>query len=97
MVEEDQKARVRPYQPGWWLQRLILVYRRLISPVLGRRCIYLPTCSEYAYDAIAEWGALRGTWMAVKRVGRCNPLREGGFDPAPTRVGEATNVEVEAL
>lgn len=87
---------LRPYQPGWWLQRLILAYRKLISPILGRRCIYLPTCSEYGFDAIEEWGALRGTWMAVKRVGRCNPLREGGFDPVPKRTGGSTNVEVEA-
>lgn len=87
---------LRPYQPGWWLQRLILVYRRLLSPLLGRRCIYLPTCSEYAFNSIEEWGALRGTWMAVKRVGRCNPLREGGFDPVPMRADGSTNVDVEA-
>lgn len=92
----EPKRSLRPYQPGWWLQRLILVYRRLISPVLGRRCIYLPTCSEYAFDALGEWGAARGTWMAVKRVGRCNPLREGGFDPVPSRAAEATNADVEA-
>jgi len=94
-VAENEKI-LRPYQPGWWLQRLILAYRKLISPILGRRCIYLPTCSEYAFDAIGEWGALRRTWMAVKRVGRCNPLREGGFDPVPKRTGGSTNVEVEA-
>ncbi len=92
----DTRSTLRPYQPGWWLQRLILVYRRTISPVLGRRCIYLPTCSAYAFDAIDEWGAVRGTWMAIKRVGRCNPLREGGFDPVPERSGVATDVEVEA-
>ena len=94
-MAENEKI-LRPYQPGWWLQRLILAYRKLISPILGRRCIYLPTCSEYAFDAIGEWGALRGTWMAVKRVGRCNPLREGGFDPVPKRTGGSTDVEVEA-
>jgi len=94
-VAEEQRT-LRPYQPGWWLQRLILMYRKILSPVLGRRCIYLPTCSEYAFDAIGEWGALRGTWMAVKRVGRCNPLREGGLDPVPLRTGETTNVELEA-
>jgi putative membrane protein insertion efficiency factor len=94
-VAENERI-LRPYQPAWWLQRLILAYRKLISPILGRRCIYLPTCSEYGFDAIEEWGALRGTWMAVKRVGRCNPLREGGFDPVPKRTGGSTNVEVEA-
>jgi putative membrane protein insertion efficiency factor len=94
-VAEEERT-LRPYQPGWWLQRLILVYRKAVSPVLGRRCIYLPTCSEYAFDAVGEWGALRGTWMAVKRVGRCNPLREGGLDPVRRRIGETTNVELEA-
>lgn len=94
-MSEPRQA-LRPYQPGWWLQRLILGYRRLLSPLLGRRCLYLPTCSEYAYDAISEWGAWRGTWMAVRRVGRCNPLREGGFDPVPPRPAEPADVEVEA-
>ena len=75
---------------------LCVLSRRFLSPLLGRRCRYLPTCSEYAHDAISEWGAVRGTWMAMKRVGRCNPLREGGFDPVPRRTGQATDVEVEA-
>jgi putative membrane protein insertion efficiency factor len=93
---EEMRRTLRPYQPGWWLQLVIRAYRRFLSPLLGRRCRYLPTCSEYGYDAIGEWGALRGTWMAIKRVGRCNPLREGGFDPVPRRPGRATDVEVEA-
>lgn len=89
-------AQLRPHQPGWWLQRLILGYRRFLSPVLGRRCRYLPTCSEYAFDAIGEWGAGRGTWKAIRRVGRCNPFREGGYDPVPRRVSRPTDLEVEA-
>jgi putative membrane protein insertion efficiency factor len=76
---------LRPYQAGWWLQKLILAYRRLFSPVLGRNCRYLPTCSEYAYEAIGEHGALRGGWMAVRRIGRCHPWREGGYDPVPRK------------
>ena len=90
----EQTRKLRPYQPGWWLQRLIVGYRRFISPVLGRRCIYLPTCSEYGYEALGEWGAMRGTWMTIKRVGRCNPLREGGFDPVPRRT--TSTLEPEA-
>lgn len=93
---EELRTALRPYQPGWWLQLAIRGYRRLLSPVLGRRCRYLPTCSEYGHDAIGEWGAVRGTWMAIKRVGRCNPFREGGFDPVPRRAGHTTDVEVEA-
>jgi putative membrane protein insertion efficiency factor len=73
------------WQPAWWLQRPILAYRALVSPLLGARCRYQPTCSEYALEALDEWGALRGTWLAVRRVGRCHPWREGGFDPVPPR------------
>ena len=82
------QSRLRPYQAGWWLQRLILGYRQLLSPLLGRRCRYLPSCSEYAFEAIDEWGAIRGTWMGVKRVGRCHPWRTGGIDPVPARQTE---------
>lgn len=94
--ERQPAGRLRPYQPGWWLQRLILGYRRFLSPLLGRRCRYVPSCSSYAFDAIDEWGALRGTWMAFKRVGRCNPWREGGFDPVPRRRSQAADLEMEA-
>mgnify|MGYP001814332087 FL=1 len=80
------ESTLRPYQPGWWLQRLILLYRRLLSPVLGRNCRYLPTCSEYAYESIEVHGALKGTWMGIRRVGRCHPWHEGGYDPVPRKV-----------
>lgn len=77
---------LRPYQPGWWLQRMILVYRRLLSPIMGRNCRYLPSCSQYAYESIEVHGALKGTWMAVRRLGRCHPWHEGGYDPVPRKV-----------
>jgi len=62
-------------------------YRRVLSPVLHStgvsQCIFLPTCSEYAYLAMLRYGFWRGGWMAVRRVGRCHPLGRGGFDPVP--------------
>ncbi|MDX1690560.1 MAG: membrane protein insertion efficiency factor YidD [Acidimicrobiia bacterium] len=67
------------------MQRAIFAYRRLLSPVLGRNCRYLPTCSEYAIVALDEHGALRGSWMAMRRLGRCHPWREGGYDPVPRK------------
>jgi hypothetical protein len=82
---EEPKSRLKAYQAGWWLQRLILLYRKVLSPLVGRRCRYEPTCSAFAFEAIDEWGALRGSWIAVKRIGRCHPWREGGLDPVPLR------------
>ncbi len=59
----------------------IRVYQRLLSPLLGSRCRYYPSCSEYAAQAIVRFGILRGLVLAVWRVLRCNPLSHGGFDP----------------
>jgi putative membrane protein insertion efficiency factor len=63
----------------------IRFYQRHISPGMRPACRFQPTCSEYAYDAIAGYGALRGGVMAVWRILRCNPLNDGGFDPVPER------------
>ena len=62
---------------------LVRFYRYAISPMLGRNCRFHPTCSEYALEAIERHGALRGGWMAAKRVGRCHPFNPGGYDPVP--------------
>jgi putative membrane protein insertion efficiency factor len=59
-------------------------YQRWLSPLLGPRCRFMPTCSEYAVQAIDRFGAARGSWLAVRRIARCHPLNPGGHDPVPT-------------
>jgi putative membrane protein insertion efficiency factor len=62
---------------------LIQGYQLLVSPILGPCCRYLPSCSEYAKEAIRTHGPLRGGWLALRRVSRCHPLHAGGYDPVP--------------
>ncbi len=65
------------------VQALILLYKRTLSPFIGRHCAYTPTCSMYAYDAVERYGAVAGGIMGLLRVLRCNPFCKGGFDPVP--------------
>jgi uncharacterized protein len=62
---------------------LIRLYQLTISPLLGPRCRFHPSCSQYALEALARFGFLRGSWLAVRRIGRCHPWNPGGFDPVP--------------
>lgn len=62
---------------------LIRAYQRLLSPLLGPRCRFYPSCSQYALVAIERFGAGRGTWLALRRLSRCHPLNPGGEDPVP--------------
>lgn len=64
---------------------LIRAYRRLLSPLLPPCCIYEPTCGSYAETAIRRFGLLRGTWLFILRVLRCNPFARGGHDPVPDK------------
>jgi len=59
------------------------VYRYGISPMLGRNCRFHPSCSEYAAEAVSEHGALKGSWLALRRVSCCHPFHPGGYDPVP--------------
>lgn len=61
----------------------ILVYRYTLSPWLGPRCRFLPSCSAYALEAVQRHGAWRGGWLAVKRLCRCHPWGGSGHDPVP--------------
>lgn len=62
---------------------LIVVYRYALSPFLGQRCRFHPSCSAYAAEALTRYGALQGSWLALKRVCRCHPFHPGGHDPVP--------------
>jgi len=68
---------------------LLKGYRFAISPLYGQVCRYHPTCSAYALEAVQTHGALRGTWLAMRRVARCHPWAAGGFDPVPARKDRA--------
>jgi len=84
MTEADgQVAQARPSAAARVLMALITGYRRFISPLLSPRCRFAPSCSAYALEAVREHGALRGTWLAARRIGRCHPFNPGGFDPVP--------------
>jgi len=64
---------------------LIRLYQRLLSPLLGPRCRFHPTCSAYAVQALERHGVVRGSFLAARRIARCHPLNEGGFDPVPEK------------
>jgi uncharacterized protein len=75
---------------GGILRGLIRIYQLLISPLIGPRCRHLPSCSDYASEAIALHGPLRGGWMGLCRLARCNPWGTSGYDPVPGSTAEQT-------
>ncbi len=71
------------YLIGWPLIALIRVYQWVISPILGPKCRYQPTCSQYAVEALKKYGPFKGFWLAVRRLSRCHPWGGSGWDPVP--------------
>lgn len=64
---------------------LVRGYQLCISPLIGPRCRFYPTCSAYAMEALREYGAVRGSWLTVKRLCKCHPFHPGGVDPVPPK------------
>ena len=79
----DVTAVERPGAVARLLLSLVTGYRRFLSPLLGPRCRFFPTCSAYAAEAISRHGALHGTGLALRRLARCHPFHPGGVDPVP--------------
>lgn len=71
--------------PQYTLVAAINLYRYAISPYLGKTCRFEPSCSNYGLEAIKRHGAIMGTWLTVRRIGRCHPWHPGGYDPVPPR------------
>jgi putative membrane protein insertion efficiency factor len=81
--EPVQPARKRQSAGARVLVLLVTGYRRFVSPVLPPSCRFYPSCSAYALEAVQVHGALRGSWLAVRRLSRCHPFHAGGLDPVP--------------
>jgi len=73
------------------IQLALRGYKRWISPMLPHACRFVPTCSEYALEAVERYGALRGSWLAVTRLLRCHPLARAGYDPVPAQKRSVTH------
>jgi len=87
MAEDDTQQQKKRSLLAWFFVGLVRFYQYFLSPVLGQNCRYQPTCSAYAVEAISAHGALKGGWLAAKRIGRCHPFGGFGYDPVPKSVG----------
>jgi hypothetical protein len=67
----------------WLAMKSLRLYKRTLSPMLPSACRFEPTCSVYMYHAIEKYGVIKGGWMGLKRIGRCQPFFPGGYDPVP--------------
>jgi uncharacterized protein len=82
-LEESAPSPNRTSLIAWPFVALIYLYRFTLSPLIGNQCRYEPTCSHYAEDALRKHGLIKGSWLALKRIARCHPWHDGGFDPVP--------------
>ncbi|HEV2242841.1 MAG TPA: membrane protein insertion efficiency factor YidD [Streptosporangiaceae bacterium] len=89
----QREARKRPSAAAWTLILLLNGYRRFVSPLLAPRCRFYPSCSAYALEAVHLHGALRGSWLAARRLSRCHPFHAGGLDPVPAPGGKSGAAE----
>ena len=64
---------------------LVTLYQRTVGPMIPSSCRFFPSCSRYTYEALGEYGFFKGTWLGMKRLGRCHPFTPGGYDPVPER------------
>ena len=71
-------------------------YQLTIAPLLGPRCRFHPSCSHYAHEALGSHGLVHGLWLGLRRIGRCHPLHEGGFDPVPVVLSVRAKARAEA-
>ncbi len=67
----------------WLLIKLVRLYQLTLSPLIGNQCRFAPTCSNYSIEALEKHGAMKGSWLTVRRLARCHPGCEGGCDPVP--------------
>ncbi len=74
------------------LRAVIRVYQWVLAPALGANCRFAPSCSEYAYEAVGVHGALKGSWLALRRILRCHPWGGWGYDPVPPRSSHACDM-----
>jgi putative membrane protein insertion efficiency factor len=87
-----QPRRPRPGPVAWLLLAAVRIYRKWISPLLPPSCRFYPSCSAYAVEALTVHGALRGSWLTLRRLLRCGPWHPGGLDPVPPKRAGGTLV-----